>query len=55
LYLKRLLVGGLEKVYEIGKDFRNEGVDRTHNPEFTQLEFYWAYADYFDVMEFANK
>ncbi len=50
LYLKRLLVGGLERVYEIGRDFRNEGVDRTHNPEFTQLEFYIAYADYHDVM-----
>jgi lysyl-tRNA synthetase class 2 len=51
LYLKRLLVGGLERVYEIGKDFRNEGVDRTHLPEFTQLEFYMAYADYQQVME----
>jgi lysyl-tRNA synthetase class 2 len=51
LYLKRLLVGGLERVYEIGKDFRNEGVDRTHLPEFTQLEFYVAYADYRQVME----
>ncbi len=51
LYLKRLLVGGLDRVYEIGRDFRNEGVDRTHNPEFTQLEFYWAYADYLQVME----
>jgi len=50
LYLKRLLVGNLERVYEIGRDFRNEGVDRTHNPEFTQLEFYWAYADYEQVM-----
>lgn len=50
LYLKRLLVGGFERVYEIGKDFRNEGVDRTHSPEFTQLEFYMAYADYNDVM-----
>ncbi len=50
LYLKRLLVGGFERVYEIGRDFRNEGVDRTHNPEFTQLEFYWAYADYQQVM-----
>ena len=50
LYLKRLLVGGFERVYEIGRDFRNEGVDRTHNPEFTQLEFYWAYADYEQVM-----
>ena len=55
LYLKRLLVGGLERVYEIGRDFRNEGVDRTHNPEFTQLEFYWAYADYLQVMEFTEK
>jgi lysyl-tRNA synthetase, class II len=49
LYLKRLIVGGLERVYELGKDFRNEGVDTTHNPEFTMLEFYEAYADYFDV------
>ncbi len=46
LYLKRLIVGGLERVYELGKDFRNEGVDATHNPEFTMLEFYEAYADY---------
>jgi len=51
LYLKRLLVGGLERVYEIGRDFRNEGVSYKHNPEFTQLEFYWAYADYLQVME----
>ncbi|HJS29198.1 MAG TPA: lysine--tRNA ligase [Anaerolineales bacterium] len=51
LYLKRLLVGGYERVYEIGRDFRNEGVDRTHNPEFTQLEFYLAYADYRSVMD----
>lgn len=50
LYLKRLLVGGFERVYEIGRDFRNEGVSLTHNPEFTQLEFYWAYANYHDVM-----
>jgi lysyl-tRNA synthetase class 2 len=50
LYLKRLLVGGYEKVYEIGRDFRNEGVSFKHNPEFTQLEFYWAYADYEKVM-----
>jgi lysyl-tRNA synthetase class 2 len=50
LYLKRLIVGGLERVYEIGKDFRNEGIDRTHNPEFTMLEFYEAFADYDDMM-----
>lgn len=55
LYLKRLLVGGLERVYEIGRDFRNEGVSFKHNPEFTQLEFYWAYADYLDVMDFTEK
>ena len=50
LYLKRLIVGGFERVYEIGHDFRNEGFDRTHNPEFTMLEFYEAYADYQDMM-----
>ena len=50
LYLKRLIVGGLEKVYEIGKDFRNEGVSFKHNPEFTMLEWYEAYADYQDTM-----
>jgi lysyl-tRNA synthetase class 2 len=50
LYLKRLIVGGLERVYEIGHDFRNEGMDRTHNPEFTMLEVYEAYADYHDTM-----
>lgn len=55
LYLKRLLVGNLEKVYEIGRDFRNEGVSFKHNPEFTQLEFYWAYADYLQVMELAEQ
>ena len=49
LYLKRLLVGGFDRVYEIGHDFRNEGLDRTHNPEFTMLEWYQAYADYHDV------
>lgn len=51
LYLKRLLVGGYERVYEIGRDFRNEGVSFKHNPEFTQLEFYCAYADYQKVMK----
>ncbi|MCJ7512587.1 MAG: OB-fold nucleic acid binding domain-containing protein, partial [Anaerolineales bacterium] len=51
LYLKRLLVGGFERVYEIGRDFRNEGVSFKHNPEFTQLEFYMAYADYLQVMD----
>jgi lysyl-tRNA synthetase class 2 len=50
LYLKRLLVGGLERVYEIGHNFRNEGMDRTHNPEFTMVEWYQAYADYHDMM-----
>eukprot|EP00850_Spirogloea_muscicola_P019049 SM000182S03939 [mRNA] locus=s182:207902:212934:+ [translate_table: standard] len=50
LFLKELIVGGLDKVYEIGKQFRNEGIDLTHNPEFTSCEFYWAYADYEDVM-----
>ncbi len=51
LYLKRLIVGGFERVYEIGHDFRNEGMDRSHNPEFTMLECYQAYADYTDMME----
>jgi lysyl-tRNA synthetase, class II len=50
LYLKRLIVGGLDRVYEIGKDFRNEGIDKNHNPEFTMLEFYEAYADYEGMM-----
>lgn len=50
LYLKRLLVGGLDRVYEIGRDFRNEGVSFKHNPEFTQLEYYQAYADYLKIM-----
>lgn len=51
LYLKRLIVGGLERVYELGKNFRNEGVDTTHNPEFTMIEWYEAYADYSDVAQ----
>ena len=51
LYLKRLIVGGFERVYEIAKDFRNEGIDRFHNPEFTMLEFYQAFADYGDMMD----
>jgi lysyl-tRNA synthetase class 2 len=55
LYLKRLVVGGLERVYEIGHDFRNEGIDRTHNPEFTMLEFYQAYADYTAMMELVEQ
>jgi lysyl-tRNA synthetase class 2 len=55
LYLKRLLVGMLDRVYEIGRDFRNEGVSFKHNPEFTQLEFYWAYADYLKVMELTEQ
>jgi lysyl-tRNA synthetase class 2 len=55
LYLKRLLVGMLDRVYEIGRDFRNEGVSFKHNPEFTQLEFYWAYADYLKVMDFTEE
>ena len=55
LYLKRLIVGGCERVYEIGKDFRNEGMDRLHNPEFTMLESYQAYADYLDVLEMTQE
>ena len=50
LYLKRLTVGGMEKVFEINRNFRNEGISTQHNPEFTMLEFYWAYADYQDLM-----
>jgi lysyl-tRNA synthetase class 2 len=55
LYLKRLIVGGFEKVYEIGKDFRNEGISTQHNPEFTMLELYQAYADYNDIMDLVER
>ncbi|NNK33684.1 MAG: lysine--tRNA ligase [Xanthomonadales bacterium] len=55
LYLKRLIVGGLGRVYEINRNFRNEGVSTTHNPEFTMLEFYWAYADYRDLMDLTER
>lgn len=55
LYLKRLLIGGFEKVYEIGKNFRNESIDATHNPEFLSLEFYKAYSDLYDVMNLTKK
>ncbi len=55
LYLKRLIVGGMDRVYEISKDFRNEGIDRFHNPEFTMLEFYQAFADYEDMMDMVER
>jgi len=55
LYLKKLLVGGYEKVYEINKNFRNEGISTKHNPEFTMLEFYISYADYNYLMDFTEK
>ncbi len=55
LYLKRLIVGGLGRVYEINRNFRNEGVSTRHNPEFTMLEFYWAYADYTDLMDLTER
>lgn len=55
LYLKRLIVGGYEKVYELGRQFRNEGIDWSHNPEFTSLEFYWAYQDYHELMAFTER
>lgn len=55
LYLKRLVVGGIERVYEINRNFRNEGVSTRHNPEFTMLEFYWAYADYHHLMDLTER
>jgi len=55
LYLKRLTVGGFEKVYEINRNFRNEGISSEHNPEFTMLEFYQAYSDYYDLMELTEE
>src|SRR5262249_934869 len=55
LYLKRLLVGGMEKVFEINRNFRNEGISVRHNPEFTMLEFYWAYATYEDLMDLTEE
>ena len=55
LYLKRLTVGGIEKVFEINRNFRNEGISTQHNPEFTMLEFYWAYADYHDLMQLTEE
>ena len=55
LYLKELIVGGMDRVFEIGKQFRNEGIDLTHNPEFTTVEFYMAYADYFDLMDLTEE
>jgi len=55
LYLKRLVTGGLERVYEINRNFRNEGISTFHNPEFTMMEFYWSYADYEDLMSFTEE
>jgi lysyl-tRNA synthetase class 2 len=55
LYLKRLVVGGLHRVFEINRNFRNEGISMQHNPEFTMLEFYWAYVDYRDLMDLAEE
>jgi lysyl-tRNA synthetase class 2 len=55
LFLKRLIVGGLDKVYELNRNFRNEGISTRHNPEFTMLEFYWAYADYELLMDFTEE
>ena len=55
MFLKQLIIGGFEKVYEIGKVFRNEGIDATHNPEFTSLEFFQAYSDYEDLITFTEE
>src|SRR5213075_3134571 len=55
LYLKRLLVGGFNKVFELNRNFRNEGLSTRHNPEFTMLEFYWAYADVNQMMDFCEE
>ena len=55
LYLKRLVTGGMERVYEINRSFRNEGIDSFHNPEFTMMEFYWGYANYKDLMSFTEE
>ena len=55
LYLKILVVGGLERVYEIGRQFRNEGIDLTHNPEFTTCELYWAFADAYDIIDLTEE
>ena len=55
LFLKQLIVGGFDRVYEIGKVFRNEGIDSTHNPEFTTLEFYMAHADYRDLVDLTEQ
>lgn len=55
LSVQMLVVGGIDRVYEVGRQFRNEGIDLTHNPEFTTCEFYMAYADYHDLMEITEK
>ncbi len=55
LYLKRLIVGGMEAIFEINRNFRNEGIDATHNPEFTSIEFYWAYKTYRELMDLTEE